>query len=62
MFQKPKNKYRSKKAECKKRFIKKIKKSPKQKEMLGRYVEKKYKILLSQVMNENDYDSLQKVG
>ena len=56
MDQKPKKVYKSIQAESKKKQIKKIKKSPRDRELLGRYVQKKYSILLSEDKPVNDYE------
>jgi len=56
MDQKPKKLYKSIQAESKKKQIKKIKKSPRDRELLGRYVQKKYSILLSEDKPVNDYE------
>ena len=56
MDQKPKKVYKSIQAVSRNKQIKKIKKSPRERELLGRYVQKKYSILLSQDKPVNDYD------
>ncbi len=56
MDQKPKKVYKSIQAVSRNKQIKKIKKSPRERELLGRYVQKKYNILLSQDKPVNDYE------
>ncbi len=56
MDQKPKKVYKSIQAVSRNKQIKKIKKSPRERELLGRYVQEKYSILLSQDKPVNDYE------
>ena len=56
MDQKPKKVYKSIQAVSRNKQIKKIKKSPRERELLGRYVQEKYSILLSQDKPVNNYE------